>query len=499
MRARSVRLIAALWVLLLAITAGSAEAAATYYVRSGAAGAGTGADWNDAYTALPATLVRGAVYYVAGGSYGGYTFDDAVSGTQWITIRKATEADHGTETGWTREYGTSQAVFGPLRVNNANGGYIEINGRYRYGIKVDFNEGQTGLDFLSGAPNVHVLYVDFDGIASTGDYNYRSSTKAVYVHGISAVNIDGFLLSHCALHGAETVIQWEKGNNAVIEYCDFYDNRSIASNWHSNIMYITGRATNVTFRHNKIHNYNVEGLFVTGYGGSGSGNWYIYGNVFYDGVSVARGLELRQDYSYGAFYFYNNTCINLPVGCVNNIANSTSGGAGRNNIAYNAGFTWGAIPNSDNVRVSSDAFVDFAGKDYRLAAPTQSGTRLASPFDEDPDGAVRGADGTWDLGAYEYVSGGGGEPVSHTVTPSAGPNGSISPAAVQTVNDGQSAQFTVTPNEGYATEVGGTCGGTLAGTLFTTNAVTADCTVTVTFTQLPGATRPAPPQDVMVE
>jgi len=69
-----------------------------------------------------------------------------------------------------------------------------------------------------------------------------------------------------------------------------------------------------------------------------------------------------------------------------------------------------------------------------------------------------------------------------TVTPSAGANGSITPSTPQPVNYGASAMFTVTPNTGYTASVGGTCGGALVGTTYTTNAITANCTVVATFT-----------------
>jgi len=92
-------------------------------------------------------------------------------------------------------------------------------------------------------------------------------------------------------------------------------------------------------------------------------------------------------------------------------------------------------------------------------------------------------------------------PVMYTVTPSAGPNGSISPAASGTVAENATAQFTVTPNTGYSASVGGTCGGTLTGTTYTTNAVTADCTVLATFTTSPGKarSRPSPPKNLNVK
>lgn len=79
---------------------------------------------------------------------------------------------------------------------------------------------------------------------------------------------------------------------------------------------------------------------------------------------------------------------------------------------------------------------------------------------------------------------------TYTVTPSAGANGTISPNTAQTVNSGSTTAFTVTPSGGYTALVGGTCGGNLAGTTYTTNAVTANCTVTATFADTTAPTTP---------
>jgi hypothetical protein len=69
----------------------------------------------------------------------------------------------------------------------------------------------------------------------------------------------------------------------------------------------------------------------------------------------------------------------------------------------------------------------------------------------------------------------------YTVTPSAGAHGAISPSTPQSVNHGSTIQFAVTPDSGYTASVGGTCGGSLVGNTYTTNAITADCTVGVSF------------------
>lgn len=74
-------------------------------------------------------------------------------------------------------------------------------------------------------------------------------------------------------------------------------------------------------------------------------------------------------------------------------------------------------------------------------------------------------------------------PAQHTVTPSvAGGHGTVSPDTPQTVADGASAVFTLTPEPGYAPVVGGSCGGTLADNVYTTAPVIEDCTVEVGYT-----------------
>jgi hypothetical protein len=73
-------------------------------------------------------------------------------------------------------------------------------------------------------------------------------------------------------------------------------------------------------------------------------------------------------------------------------------------------------------------------------------------------------------------------PPMYTATPIAGANGNISPDTPQTVPFGDTVLFTVTPATGYHIDtVSGTCGGSLLGDTFTTDPITADCTVEATF------------------
>lgn len=73
-----------------------------------------------------------------------------------------------------------------------------------------------------------------------------------------------------------------------------------------------------------------------------------------------------------------------------------------------------------------------------------------------------------------------------TVTATADAGGAISPAGAQTIEDGWTASFDLTPDAGYAIDaVSSSCGGSLAGEVFTTDPVHADCSVTASFVQLP--------------
>lgn len=78
-------------------------------------------------------------------------------------------------------------------------------------------------------------------------------------------------------------------------------------------------------------------------------------------------------------------------------------------------------------------------------------------------------------------------PTTYTITPSTPTNGTISPATPQTVNSGATKTFTISANSGYTTDanVGGTCpAGSWSGDQYTTGAITADCTVTPTFSPI---------------
>ena len=81
--------------------------------------------------------------------------------------------------------------------------------------------------------------------------------------------------------------------------------------------------------------------------------------------------------------------------------------------------------------------------------------------------------------------------ITYTVSTAVGANGSVTPTNA-TVASGNTTQLTVTPGTGYTIGTVTGCGGTLAGSTYTTGVITANCTVSASFTLLPPATAATP-------
>jgi uncharacterized repeat protein (TIGR02543 family) len=71
---------------------------------------------------------------------------------------------------------------------------------------------------------------------------------------------------------------------------------------------------------------------------------------------------------------------------------------------------------------------------------------------------------------------------TYAVTPVAGANGAIAPSTPQTVDYRNPVVLALTPSTGYHIASVTGCDGTLAGSTFTTGAITANCTVSASFT-----------------
>jgi hypothetical protein len=418
----------------------SAAEAANRYVRAGASGSGSGSDWTNAYVALPASLVRGDTYFIADGSYSGYTFDDAASGTMLLTIKKATESDHGTSVGWASTYGDGVAAFsGQLNFTTSNWvldgqtGGGPGNWTSGFGFKVNVATAIAPLR-VGAVNNISIRHIEAQG---TLNNNQGGSFGQ---DGIAVYGGTNVTLSYYYLYDMGRCIFFLSTQDFIAEYG--YTGRHVSSAAvHSELASIWNFAIpvqRVTFRYNVFtHVEGTGGIIFEG------DDARIYGNVFYRpaGDTWEQGNGVIGTWTVNTLTnakVYNNSFIvtgtNGPVfGSL--YTAPTTGNEARNNVFYsvaNVGLG-GLFPTySHNHYVSTtsgaetgkttatgDPFVNFVGLDFRLKAPTAAGITLPSPYNVDMFGNVRGADGTWDRGAVEFGSVAQENPTVLITTPSA--------------------------------------------------------------------------------
>lgn len=412
---------AALVVLCLSMLAGAdvSVQSSVYYVRAGATGANTGADWTNAFSALPATLSRGATYYVADGSYSSYTFDDAASADALITIRKATAADHGTSAGWQAAFGDGVATFG--RWDFASSNWV-----------VDGNTSTWSYGFIvSGGCGGPMECIDI------GDGTSASITN-VLIRSASAnpggeCNIRGIKINGASDLTLDNVEIWNSDNDAIsmdgnstgvtFDRVYIHTRNNAGCGTHGDAFELWGGGNN-TIRNSRVA---WDGQQVFWGGGFTHGRWDIYGNVFYGGATSGQGLKAHSsDPVLGPIYAYNNTFYNVNISIQ---LGSNTTGVMQNNLFFRSGnpafgrtthdYNWfedgmtGA--GERNAKFGSNPFVNAAGEDFRLSTATGPGAPLAEIYAIDPMGATRGLDGMWDRGAFEYgASSAGGSPAAPT-------------------------------------------------------------------------------------
>jgi hypothetical protein len=292
------------------------------YVLAGAGGSHTGADWNNPYTALPATLSRGCTYYVAGGSYSAYNANTAASGSTFITIQAATLASHGTATGWSSSYATDTSGAGSNQAVFTGGfafttGYWTVNGAGTYtgmgcgsadptghgaggaGCNLKIQGVVNGTDFAYCAATANNLSActthitaSYIEIAGCG-YSCSGSSYEAGIYGDSNGGTtsngggNNFSFSHFYIHQVRGgPIFSERANTIVFDHNYVIGNASTDAN-HAEA-WADMATSNVTVSNNAFVSIEGSGYIVElDRGGcadgscAGGNNWSIFGNVFW--------------------------------------------------------------------------------------------------------------------------------------------------------------------------------------------------------------------------
>lgn len=426
----------------LLITAGTVFliTAAEHYIRADATGDNSGSDWVNAFTDLPDTLVRGDIYYLADGEYcpNGYQFDDDADG-KTIAIKKATESEHGTETGWNSAYGDGQAIFtSMLSFKTSNWIFDGMVGSgpdsTSYGFKIEQND-ELGVDhYLIKAPHsgdIDSIQISHCSMTMKGK-EYEDGLYGqicLYVGGDDPT--DHYIISHNYMAFAHTCLVLYNSSNTIVE------NNYFSTNWsspeaHGQLVAPGWDSDDVIFRNNV---FLYPGVFVFGGHVAGSERWKVYNNIvigdgskvnagFANATSADTNIILKSEFHHNTFYnldfgrgaifigylsgdvaedrstAYNN--IFYKVKDVHSGMNYTPGSLIYENNAYYD--CWGIFnPGSTSIVADSiDPFVNSSQFNFRLKEPIVTDKVLPPPYDVDFYSNIRGEDGNWDVGAIEF-------------------------------------------------------------------------------------------------
>ena len=430
-------------------SAGACSGGANWYVRPNATGYGTGTDWNNAwhnYTNVNITtdsnnvplatnytplininwsdVKPGDTIWIAGGNYAQLFLGTSGASGQQIYIKRARSVDFipSNTIGWSSNYDSTPVINQVSCHDQGLGNYITIDGQNPYGgiIITNTTVDETYIVDLngSGASYVELLNLDIGGVATlstifTGEGRCFSTTTPA----------EGLHVAYCRLHGNPTLVLTGNQEGMVWEHNFFYDNVvGNPADWHPNLWNSVGTDNNCIFRYNEASNYMVEGIMFST--DSANTNWQIYGNFFHDGTpgQVSRILE-AQSTAHGPVLLFNNTFVNLATGV--RVANdgSWTNSQSYNNLFIKAGdpLAYGFGNGADDYILADTAvlglhsigfastsiFVNYAAGNYNIVTniglgfPRNAGVTLDPQYDRDFNGNLRGADGVWDIGAFE--------------------------------------------------------------------------------------------------
>ncbi|MGD1082667.1 MAG: hypothetical protein ABR881_30500 [Candidatus Sulfotelmatobacter sp.] len=294
---------------LLAFT--GVSVAANHYVWCGATGSATGADFTNAYADLPASLVRGDTYYIAGSascSYGAHTFNDALSGTSVISILHATASANSGVAGWQASFGTtpaewltSQAYRGWTVLWIIQQGYYTFDGELGTTGTTEPTSGTFGLYlhktgdgvvpvYLDGSTNGAVLYnitlnhAEIDGSPMNVGNLVNGANGLMTVQSSGLQSVSGLSLHEVYMHDMETgFLQMHAPANLTVDH-SWFSRLMYTASAHGNGVAINPydggySASNLTFSNDTWEDVCGTSV-ITVMTGTISG-LVIYGNTFF--------------------------------------------------------------------------------------------------------------------------------------------------------------------------------------------------------------------------
>lgn len=299
------------------------------------------------------------------------------------------------------------------------------------------NGGAVAFKASSGtngaAPgNVSFNCMDLIGPGMNHSYNNNQAVVSIDYGGASDIQF-----TNCAIHGSPNPVWIAQSYRIVFDHCKIYEADCLNTETiHPNVLDIFG--SSVVMRYCELWSWSVEGLQLWGSDVEGAPGCdvLVYGCVFRDtalnivsgGSGVGRAFIASPNWPpLHRIRAYNNTFSDMvmAVGLYYSDNRYASNCDIKNNIYWNCNWQSDTAPadrdydfgsgsgvlGAHSISSGSSPFIDYSGKDYNIITniaanlPRNKGVALDAIAGEtlnlDANGNTRGADGTWDIGAYE--------------------------------------------------------------------------------------------------
>lgn len=441
--------------LLLLSSLGVRAFAGDFYVRKGASGTNRGTDWVNAWNELSqinfSAITCGDTVWIAGGTY-----DTALRGNKScaadhvLTLSRVRSTDTAptSASGWSPAY-DSQVVLHYIDIPGPSA-YITITGRILNGMLVAIpGTSGDGIDGGNGSgdgvnqpiDNITFSYIEVYGppCVTSGDCTNQGVIGVnimPYCHGADRTHL---LFDHMSVHRTGEAFRGCGWDQSVVQYSLIYDTHNDGQQ-HEDILYSNPPFQNVTWRYNRIYQSPNDGIFFEY--GPGAVNFAFYGNVVYHSGGWLMCFKAGFGNTYGPVFIYNNvfendnsfgdyqpaflgfsnmapgselannvfenvspTAEDAPPNASHNaytISSSVDGGL--NSLHYAPGIVGASVLFVNEAPASPEA-ADFH-LTARGASTLASGKPLPAPYNVDPDGNLRGAGGSWTIGAYQATAAG---------------------------------------------------------------------------------------------
>jgi hypothetical protein len=365
---------------------------------------------------------------VAGGIYNQFweLYHGGAGRDKRLYIVRATAAAHGTNTGWQTSFDAQVRInSGGINVRK-NASYITVDGMVEDGIRIQ-GSGDFRRIYVYCYPGERITDIVIRNMDIEGPGlnlgNGGSQSLAVQFTGRELHAITNVTVSQCKIHKfPNALVKYNGVQNFLLEKSILYDSQDTVQ--HED--YLIADGSDGVIRWNIMYNTEAQGIYVRT---NGTAPWYIYGNVLYQekafdwhtryegsggGVAICGSTVTPDLPAIKNVYAYNNVVVGYRQAF-----SRIYSGAAYNNIFYdnyaldlsgvdhdynwfsgnsNYGEAHGVAGGSACPFVNATAF-DFHLSD--ISSAINRGKSLSIAYATDLEGKLRGADGAWDMGAYE--------------------------------------------------------------------------------------------------